>query len=127
MRIIIAAICLAGSCLPAFAGYGDIITPTQALSRIGQCATVEGRATIVPAIGGRIGMQMTVEDDTNRLTGYINGPAAFPDLMSLDGQTVNLTGVVHMVYGRPEIALNSPDYVWAAGNAPDHLVACKSD
>jgi hypothetical protein len=125
MRLVIAAALLASSALPAFAGYGDIITPTQALSNVGLCMTVEGRATITPA-DGRLGMQMTLDDGNTKLVGYIAGPAAFPDLMSLDGQQVNLTGVIQMDYGRPEIEMNSPDYVWAAGNAPGTLVTCMS-
>lgn len=127
MRLIIAAACLAGSVIPAFAGYGDVITPTQALSNVNFCMTVEGHATIEPAWGGRQGMQMTVDDGNVKLIGYIPGPAAFPDLMSLDGQTVQLTGVVQMDYGRPEIWMNSPDYVWLAGNAPtDRLIHCRN-
>lgn len=124
MRIFIAAALLTtASVLPAFADYGQTITPTQALSNIGMCMTVEGRATVMPA-DGRQGMQLVVDDGTNKLIGYMDGYSSVPNLQSLDGQTVNLTGVIQMDYGRPEIELNSPDYVWVAGSAPDTLVTC---
>jgi hypothetical protein len=127
MKLVIAAALLAGSVLPAFASYGDVITPTQALSNLNSCMTVEGKATIEPAHSGRFGgMQMVLDDGNNKLIGYVPGPQAFPDLMSLEGQTVQLTGVVRMEYGRPTIWMNSPDYVWVAGNAPtDKLLHCR--
>jgi hypothetical protein len=123
MRLFLAAAFLTGSVLPAFADYGQTITPTQALSNIGLCMTVEGRATVMPAVG-RLGMQLVLDDGNSKLVGYVDGPSSIPDLQSLDGQTVNLTGVIQMDYGLPEIELNSPDYVWVAGNAPDTLVTC---
>jgi hypothetical protein len=119
----IAALWVAGSVLPAQAEYHQIITPTRALSNIGLCMTVEGHATLSPA-AGRLGMQLTLDDGTNRLTGYIPTPDSFPDLNSLDGQMIDLTGVIQMDYGVPEIEMNSPDYVWAAGGAPDGLLTC---
>ena len=124
MRILIAAACLASSILPAYADYTDAITPTQALSNVGLCMTVEGRATLGPA-AGRLGMQLTLDDGTQRLTGYIPTPDSFPDLNSLDGQTVDLTGVIQMDYGLPEIEMNQPYLVWAAGGRPDKLVTCQ--
>jgi len=124
MRILIAAACLANSILPACADYTDAITPTQALSNVGLCMTVEGRATLGPA-AGRLGMQLTLDDGTQRLIGYIPTPDSFPDLNSLDGQTVDLTGVIQMDYGLPEIEMNQPNLVWAAGGRPDMLVTCQ--
>ncbi len=126
MRFFIAALCITTSVLPAYAGYGDTITPAQALSNVGQCMTVEGHATVSDANGGRFGKQLTLEDGDVRLTGYVPAPASIPDLNSLDGQTVDLTGVVRIVYGLPEIELQSPDYVWTAGSAPDVLVTCQN-
>jgi hypothetical protein len=117
--------CLAGSILPAWAVYTDPISPTQALSNIGLCMTVEGHATLSPA-AGRLGVQLTLDDGNTRLIGYIATPASFPDLNSLDGQTVDLTGVVQVDYGKPEIEMNSADYVWAAGGKPDTLVTCEN-
>jgi len=125
MRILIAALCLAGSVLPASADYTDPITPTQALHNVGLCMTVEGRATLSPAAGGRLGMQLTLDDGTQQLTGYIPTPDSFPDLNSLDGQTVDLTGVIQIDYGKPEIEMNQPYLVWAAGGRPDMLVTCQ--
>ena len=124
MRILIAAALLAGSVLPALAGYGDTITPTQAIANVGLCMTVEGHATLTPAVG-RLGMQLTLDDGIGRLTGYIPTPASFPDLNSLDGQTVDLTGVIQMDWGLPEIEMNQPNLVWAAGGHPDTLVTCQ--
>jgi hypothetical protein len=124
MRFFIAALCMATSVLPAYAGYGDTITPSQALSNVGLCMTVEGRASLSPA-SGRLGTNLILEDQNGgKLVGYVDAPASLPELNSLDGQTVNLTGVIQMDYGMPEIELNSPDYVWAAGNAPSSLVTC---
>ena len=124
MRILVAALCLAGSILRAFADYTDPITPTQALHNVGLCMTVEGRATLSPA-SGRLGMQLTLDDGSQQLTGYIPTPDSFPDLNSLDGQTVDLTGVIQMDYGKPEIEMNQPYLVWAAGGRPDFLVTCQ--
>jgi hypothetical protein len=129
MRILIAAVCMAGSILPALvlpasADYTDPITPTQALHNVGLCMTVEGRATLSPA-SGRLGMQLTLDDGSQQLTGYIPTPDSFPDLNSLDGQTVDLTGVIQMDYGKPEIEMNQPYLVWAAGGRPDMLVTCQ--
>jgi hypothetical protein len=125
MKIIIVAACLAGAILPAYAGNTDTISPTQALSNVGLCMTVEGHATLSPA-AGRLGMQLTLDDGTNQLVGYIPTPDSFPDLSSLDGQTVDLSGVIQVDYGKPEIEMNLPDHVWAAGGRPDGLVTCEN-
>ncbi len=125
MKIVIAALCLAGSVAPAFADYGQVITPTQARSNVGLCMTVEGHATLSPA-NGRLGMMLTLDDGAGKLTGYIPTPASFRDLSSLDGQTVDITGVIQMDYGLPEIEMNQPDLVWAAGNTPSTLVTCQN-
>jgi hypothetical protein len=130
MRKLITAACVAGACIavsfPANASYLDgPITPTQALANVGLCMTVEGHATLSPA-AGRLGMMLTLDDGNSQLTGYIATPDSFPELNSLDGQTVDLTGVIQVDYGKPEIELNSPEYVWAAGGKPDGLVTCQN-
>jgi hypothetical protein len=69
-------------------------------------------------------MLLTLDDGVNKVNGYIDSPASLPDINSLEGQTVDLTGVIQVGYGVPEIELNSPEYVWTAGNAPSTLVTC---
>jgi len=125
MKVFIVAACLSGSILPAYAVYTDPISPTQALANIGGCVTVEGHATLTSATG-RLGMQLTLDDGNTQLVGFIATPASFTELSSLDGQTVDLTGVIQVDYGKPEIELNSPDYVWAAGAKPDGLITCQN-
>ena len=131
MKLILAAACLSLTVVPVTAGFAQsmgpmgAISPTQALSNVGLCMTVEGHATLSPA-AGRLGMQLTLDDGVNHLTGYIPTPDSFPELSSLDGQTVDVTGVIQMDYGMPEIEMNQPDLVWAAGNTPDALVTCRS-
>ena len=131
MKLVLAAACLSLTLVPVTAPFAQTmgpmgaISPTQALANVGLCMTVEGHATLSQP-DGRQGMQLTLDDGTNRLVGYIPTPGSFPELSSLDGQTVDVTGVIQVDYGRPEIEMNQPDLVWAAGSAPSGLISCQN-
>jgi hypothetical protein len=102
--------------------------PEQAAANIGACMTVEGRASISPDLN-RFGVDIALgdRDENAQFIVYVPSVNSFPDLNSLDGQNVDITGVVLIDRGVPSIQLNNPELIWAAGNEPDKLVTCDND
>jgi hypothetical protein len=125
-----ASLLVAVSIVPAAPpAAADPISTAQAYGDVGQCMTVEGHAAVV-ADSSRPGMDILLDGSDQRsapFLGYVRDTGGLPDLSSLDGQTVDITGVVLMDRGVAEIQLTSPDYVWVAGNAPSRLIACDHD
>jgi DNA/RNA endonuclease YhcR with UshA esterase domain len=86
------------------------ISPRQAAASQGQNVIVEGIATIHED-SARPGIDLVLTGrDNSRLTGFVpqESEAAMADLKNYDGKAVELTGVVQMTGGRPEIRITSP-------------------
>ena len=82
------------------------ISPHQALANRGQCVNVEGTAS-VRSDPQRPGLDVDLDGKNSSAFGYIEvqDQAQFPDISSLDGQRVSMTGVVQFYLGRAEIKL----------------------
>ena len=102
------AIVLALAALPAGAATLSPISPHQALANRGQCVSVQGTAS-VRTDPQRPGVDVDLDGKDSSAFGYIEAQdqAQFPDLNSLDGQRVNISGVVQFYLGRAEIKLAS--------------------
>jgi hypothetical protein len=87
---------------------------------------VEGRASFAPS-PGRLGTDMYLDNGDATFVAYIPSEGSLPDLHSLDGQTVDVTGVIAMDRGRPEILLSNPEMVMVAGTDPGKLLTCDND
>ena len=104
------------------------IAPSQARSHVGVCMTVEGQAS-VSADSARFGMNiaMTSGDEGAPFNVYVPNAGAFPDLGSLNGQSIDITGVVLMDRGVATIQLTNPEMLMVAGSDPGHLMTCDND
>jgi len=107
MRAPILALALALTTIPAVA---DSIPPTEARTHVGQNVTVEGVVSgvhhVAPSkvtfidLGGRY--------PNNALTCVIlkTNAAKFPDVDTLDGKTIEVSGTVTLYKKEPQIILN---------------------
>ena len=97
-------------------GSADPITPEAAAHHVGENATVRG--VVAEVYRSRSGI--TLLDMGGR---YPDNPFAavifpedaikFPDLGSLSGKMVEVTGSVRLYHGKPEIILRTPDQIKA--------------
>ena len=126
MKAIVIAAALAVLAAPVSASSNPPIAPSQAAANVGACMTVEGRAAIAPD-SYRPGMDIALGDQDQSFLIYVPNTGRFPDLNSLDGQSVDITGVIQMDRGRPEILLANPELLTAAGSDPGHLLTCDND
>jgi DNA/RNA endonuclease YhcR with UshA esterase domain len=108
MKAIALALCFASMVVPALAQ--QVITPNEAKDHVGQLVTVEGPVGGVHhAASGKV----TFIDMGGR---YPNKPFAgvifsddasrFPEIDTLDGKTIDVTGRVQLYRGAPEIIIN---------------------
>jgi len=111
MRTLVLALGFVLTTLPALA---ETIAPADASAHIGQTVTVEGTVSDVYTsrsgvtfidIGGRY--------PNNTFSGVVfSGDAGkFPDVKSLNGKTIDITGPVRLYRGKPEIVLNAPEQI----------------
>jgi hypothetical protein len=129
MRAFVVAAALAVLAAPVAASSNPPpIAPSQALSRVGACMTVEGPASITPD-STRPGLDIALNDPDqgSRFLIYVPQPGNFPDVNSLDGQAVDITGVIQLDQGRPEILLSNPELLTVADSGPGHLITCDND
>ena len=115
-HLLAAAAVTAVLAVPAYAALSPI-TSDQSLHNIGQCVAVEGTAS-VRKDPQRLGTDIDVDGEHSSFLGYIppGNERQFPDLDSLNGQQVRITGVVHTYLGRGEVQItNLPQLSAAAG------------
>jgi hypothetical protein len=112
--------------VPAYAALSPI-TSAQSLQNLGQCVAVEGTAS-VRKDPQRLGTDIDVDGEHSSFLGYIppGNERQFPDLDSLNGQQVRITGVVHTYLGRGEVRIaNRPQLTAATGEpaegGPSHV------
>jgi len=106
--------------VPAYAALSPI-TSDQSLQNLGQCVAVEGTAS-VRKDPQRLGTDIDVDGEHSSFLGYIppGNERQFPDLGSLNGQKVRITGVVHTYLGRGEVRIaNKPQLTAATGQPSD--------
>jgi hypothetical protein len=108
MKLLISAVCLSLLTFPAGAAMMAPISPHQALANRGQCVAIEGIAS-VRTDPQRPGIDVDLDGKDSPAFGYIEvqNKAQFPDLGSLAGQRVSVSGVVQFYRGRAEINLTS--------------------
>ena len=105
------------------------ISPRQAASHVGTCMTVEGRASMFQD-GDRFGIDIDLDGESEGnapFMAYVPYPGGFPGLQSLDGQNVDITGIVMIERGKPTIQLNNPEMIAPAGTDSGKLVTCDND
>ena len=123
MKHVMTAI-LALAALPAFAAQLSPISPHLALANRGQCVTIEGTAS-VRQDEQRQGTDVDLDGKDSSAFGFIRAESAaqFPDLNGLDGQHVEMTGVVQYYLGRAEIILTSAKQLAPAGGGDDRSLS----
>jgi hypothetical protein len=103
--------------LPLSAAPLQSITPHEALANRGQCVSVQGTATVRDD-PQRPGLDVDLDGKSSPAFGYIEpqDKAQFPNLASMDGQRVNISGVVQFYLGRAEIKMTSAKQLMPATN-----------
>ena len=104
----LAAASLALLAVPALAAALAPISPHEALANRGQCVAIEGTAS-VRTDPQRQGIDVDLDGKDSPAFAFIEtqNQSQFPDLSSLEGQRVNVSGVVEFYLGRAEIKLTS--------------------
>lgn len=90
----------------------QLIGPADAASHIGQSVVIRGVADDVHRTRtGIVFIDMGGRYPANAVTAVIfaEDAAKFPEVGSLQGRTVEVSGVVHLYHGKPEIVLRHPD------------------
>ena len=106
--------------LPVAASNLAPISPHQALANRGQCVSVEGTAS-VRSDPQRPGLDVDLDGKDSSAFGYIlpQNVSQFGDLNALEGQRVNMTGVVQFYLGRAEITLTNAKQLSQAGSGDE--------
>lgn len=92
------------------------ITPADAKTHVGQTVTVQGPVgRIVTGRSGTTFIDVGGRYPDNSLSAVIFAAdkGKFPDLKTLDGKTVAVTGAVSLYRGKPEIILKTADQMQA--------------
>jgi DNA/RNA endonuclease YhcR with UshA esterase domain len=114
MRAFILALGLALTAAPALA---QTIQPSEAKDHVGQVVTVEGTVSNVHKVasGPATFIDMGGHYPNNVFTAVIfsSDASKFPDVETLNGKVVDITGRVTLYKGEPEIILNDPAQIKA--------------
>jgi len=106
------AVLIAGLCLLATAASAETIQPADASKNVGKPVTVEGVVNEVHHAASRkvIFINMGGQYPNSPLTGVLfsSDAAKFPDVDSLQGKAVALSGSITLYQGRAEIILSDP-------------------
>lgn len=115
MKAFVLAVALALTAAPSLAEtQTQPIAAADAKAHVGQTVTVEG------AVGGvhtaRSGMTFIdiggrYPDNAFTAVIFTGDRSKFPDVQSLGGKTVDITGAVSLYRGKPEIVLKSADQI----------------
>ena len=94
----------------------ETISPAQAATRVGKMVTVEGavdqvyvsrKRTIFLNFGGAFPNQLFFA------TIFADSSSLFGNVLTLEGRSVAITGIVELYKGKPEIILDSPQQLVA--------------
>jgi DNA/RNA endonuclease YhcR with UshA esterase domain len=117
MRTLVLALVLPfGLAFTAAPALAQSIAATDAPAHVGQTVTVEGSVSNVHQIpNGITFIDIGGRYPDNAFTAVILAGDAkkFPDVTSFNGKTVDVTGVVQLYKGKPEIALTDPAQIKA--------------
>ena len=91
------------------------IASKEAPWHIGETETVKGRASVTFMPSGEIYIDLDGRGDGAPISAYISrwNRARFPDISSLDGRTIEISGQIGSFRYRPEIFLQSPEQIAA--------------
>jgi hypothetical protein len=112
--------------VPAWAAFLTPISPHEALSNLGQCVTVKGTASVRPD-PQRLGTDVDIDGKDSSFFGYIlpGNEKEFPQLQSLNGQQVQITGVVQFYHSRAEVRMTVAQQIAPASagssGGPTHI------
>lgn len=97
----------------AVASRPGAVSAADAGSYIGRSITVEGVVSEVHIAERAIFIDIGGRYPDQKFTGVVfaQDSHAFPDLRELEGTTVDISGVVRIYRGRPEIILRSADQI----------------
>ena len=114
MRLRIAALVLGLLATPAFA---ETINPADTSTHVGQTVTVEG---VVSQVFTSTRSNTTFLDMDGRYPNnnfqaviFSDDAGKFPNVTSLNGKKVDVTGAIRLYRGKPEIILKSADQIKA--------------
>ncbi|MEM1973797.1 MAG: nucleotide-binding protein [Thermoplasmata archaeon] len=91
-----------------------IYTPNDAINHIGEYATVKGYiAQVYISRKGTIFLNVDKPYPDNTFTFVIFKTDAykFPNIKSLEGKTIAVTGLIRTYQGKPEIIINNPKQI----------------
>lgn len=107
LSIVIVGIAVVGTSAKA-----KIVAPSDTSKYVGKSVTIEGTVSEVHrAASGKVTfIDMGGRYPNNTFAGVIfsDDDAKFPDIDSLDGKTVDITGTITLYQGRTEIILSDP-------------------
>lgn len=116
MRALLLALLFTPATAAAFA-QTKIIPAAEAKYHIGETLMVEGMMSEVhhAASGNEIFLDMGGHYPNQQFTAVIfkDDSGKFPNADSLEGKTVDITGMIKLYKGRPEIILNDPGQIKA--------------
>jgi DNA/RNA endonuclease YhcR with UshA esterase domain len=111
MRVL-AFVLVPGLMLAAASAQAETIAPSEAPNHAGQNVTVEGAVSDVDhaASGRATFIDMGGHYPNNPFAAVIFKDDAdkFPDVDTLNGKTIDVTGLIRLYQGRAEIILNDP-------------------
>lgn len=115
--VLIPSIVVVGIAVMATSAEAETIAPSDTQKYVGKSVTGEGTVSEVHhAASGKVTfIDMGGRYPNNALAGVIFSDDAdkFPDIDSLDGKTVDITGTIKLYQGRTEIILNEPAQIKA--------------
>ncbi len=108
----ILSIVMAGIAIVGTSAKAETIAPSDTSKYVGKSVTIEGTVSEVHhATSGKVTfIDMGGRYPNNTFAGVIfsDDDGKFPDVDSLDGKTVDITGTIKLYQGRTEIILNDP-------------------
>lgn len=107
LKAVFLVIALTSTVAPALA---ETIAPEEAQKHVGQIVTVEGVVSQVHhATSGKVTfIDMGGGGPNNSFTAVIfaGDASKFPDVEAFEGKTIDVTGLIRLYRGKPEIILN---------------------
>jgi DNA/RNA endonuclease YhcR with UshA esterase domain len=111
------AILILGLCLIATHALAETVQPGDAAKNVGKSVTVEGTVNEVhhAASGKVIFVDMGGKYPNNTFAGVLfpDDAPKFPEIDSLEGKIIDISGTIKLYQGRPEIILNDPAQIKA--------------